>query len=61
MKRVRISNEFFEIVMSEEEYESVKVMCKRYDISESYYFLEFDISTEVCSMEELKQLEDSDQ
>jgi hypothetical protein len=58
---MRISNEFFEIVMSEEEYESVKVMCKRYNISETYYFLEFDITTEVCSMEELQQLEDSDQ
>lgn len=61
MKGVRISNDFFEIVMSEEEYESVKVMCKRYNISETYYFLEFDMTTQVCSMEELDSMEEFDQ
>ena len=46
-KRFELGDRCYEVTMSEEYYESVKVMCKRYNCSESYYFLEFALDLEI--------------
>ena len=46
-KQFELGDRHYEVTMSEEYYESVKVMCKRYNCSESYYFFEFALDLEI--------------
>jgi|TARA_B100000902_G_scaffold328842_1_gene325085 hypothetical protein len=49
---ITIETEHFLVEMGQEEYDSVQMMCKRYNITENYYFHEFDDTSVFVPLED---------